>query len=240
MKKDSHMNVTRLNPTHLTRHHRILWLIGVFFGACLMSTIPAHAQPDAESLRRFKLLQPEQLTEAQKQLAQNIRSGPRAGVAGSAANNTVLGSPFNVFLRSPEVGEPLQQVGSYIRFKSSLGAKLNEFAILITARHWGAQYEWHAHHRLALQAGLSPSIADDVAHHRKPQGMSVEEEAIYNFSHELHTQKQVSDATYKAVLDRFGEQGVMDLIAVNGYYTLVAMVLNVDRTPVPGGALPLK
>ena len=199
------------------------------------------AQTDPETLRRFKLLQPDQLSEAQKKLAENIRSGPRAGVAGSAANNSVLGSPFNVFLRSPEVGEHLQQVGSYIRFKSTLGFKLNEFAILITARHWGAQYEWHAHHRLALQAGLDPKIAEDVAQNRRPQGMSAEEEAVYNFSHELHTQKQVSDASYKAVADRFGEQGVMDLIAVNGYYTLIAMVLNVDRTPIPGGApLPLK
>ena len=213
---------------------------GLLLGACLMSTLPVQAQGDAEALRRFKLLQPEQLSDAQKQLASNIRSGPRAGVAGSAANNAVLGSPFNVFLRSPEVGEPLQQVGTYIRFKSSLGPKLNEFAILITARHWGAQYEWHAHHRLALQAGLNPQIAEDVAQNRRPQGMSSEEEAIYNFSQELHANKQVSDATFKAVVDRFGEQGVMDLIAVNGYYTLVAMVLNVDRTPVPGGAQPLK
>jgi 4-carboxymuconolactone decarboxylase len=138
-------------------------------------------------------------------------------------------------LRSPEVGEPLQQVGSYIRFKSSLGPLLNEFAILITARHWGAQYEWHAHHRLALQAGLNPHIASELAQGLRPQGMSADEEIVYNFSHELHTSHQVSDATFKAMHDRFGDQGVMDLIAVNGYYTLVAMVLNVDRTPVPGG-----
>jgi 4-carboxymuconolactone decarboxylase len=220
------------------------WLLPFFLtGALLMSTTTPHAQnqPDPESLRRFKLLPPDQLTDAQKTLAQSIRSGPRAGVAGSAANNAIIGSPLNVFLRSPEVGEHLQQVGSYIRFKSVLGAKLNEFAILITARQWGAQYEWHAHHRLALQAGLNPAIADAVARGQRPGGMSAEEEAIYDFSTELHANRQVSDATFKAVADRFGEQGVMDLIAVNGYYTLIAMVLNVDRTPVPGGApLPLK
>ena len=201
----------------------------------LAGTTSAQTGVDPESLRRFKLIPPAQMTAAQQQLAQSIRSGPRAGVAGSAANQSVLGSPFNVFLRSPEVGEHLQQVGSYIRFKSTLGQKLNEFAILITARHWGAQYEWHAHHRLALQAGLNPSIAQDVAQGRRPLGMSEEESAIYDFSHELHTQRQVSDATYERVLQRFGEQGVMDLIAVNGYYTLIAMVLNVDRTPIPGG-----
>ena len=177
------------------------------------------------------------MTPAQRELAHNIRSGPRASVAGSAANAsaTSLGSPFNVFLRSPELGEHLQRTGSYIRFKSVLGPKLTELAILVTARQWTAQYEWHAHHRLALQAGLNPQIAQDLAQGQRPKGMSSDEEIIYNFSHELHTQHQVSDASFKAMQDRFGDQGVMDLIAVNGYYTLVAMVLNVDRTPVPGG-----
>jgi 4-carboxymuconolactone decarboxylase len=209
--------------------------LGLILNLTMNTPLNAQTSATSENLRRFPLLQPDQLTEAQKKLASSIRSGPRAHVAGSAANQSVIGSPFNVFLRSPEVGEHLQQVGSYIRFKSSLGARLNEFAILITARHWGAQYEWHAHHRLALQAGLNPNIADDLAQGLRPQGMSVDEEIIYNFSHELHTSHQVSDATFKAMHDRFGDQGVMDLIAVNGYYTLVAMVLNVDRTPVPGG-----
>jgi 4-carboxymuconolactone decarboxylase len=140
-----------------------------------------------------------------------------------------------VFLRSPELGEELQRVGSYIRFKSVLGPRLTELAILVTARHWSAQYEWHAHHRLAMQAGLAPAIADDIAHGRRPAAMAPDEEAVYQFSCELHEHKRVSDATYAQVHDRFGEQGVMDLIAVNGYYSLVSMVLNVDRTPIPGG-----
>lgn len=200
-----------------------------------MLSMPSHAQ---ESERRFKVLTTEEMTPAQRELANNIRSGPRAAVAGSAANasaNTV-GSPFNVFLRSPELGDSLQKTGSYIRFKSSLGLRLNELAILVTARHWSSQYEWHAHHRLALQAGLNPKVAEDIAQGRRPTGMQPDEEIVYNFSHELHYNKSVSDATYKAALDKFGEQGVMDLIGVNGYYTLVAMVLSVDRTPIPGNA----
>jgi 4-carboxymuconolactone decarboxylase len=201
--------------------------------------LPAQAQ---ESQRRFKLLSNEEMTAGQKELAKSIRSGPRAAVPGSAANTSnAIGSPFNVFLRSPELGEPLQQVGSYIRFKSTLGMKLNELAILITARHWNSQYEWFAHHRLALQAGLDPKVAQDIAEGRRPENMQVEEAIIYNFSTELQFNKRVSDATYKAVVDKFGEQGVMDLIGVNGYYTLIAMVLAVDRTPIPGGgANPLK
>jgi 4-carboxymuconolactone decarboxylase len=186
---------------------------------------------------RFRILEPEEMSQAQRDLVRSIRSGPRASVQGSAANQAggSLGSPFNVFLRSPELGEELQRVGSYIRFKSVLGPRLTELAILVTARHWSAQYEWHAHHRLAMQAGLAPAIADDIAHGRRPAAMAPDEEAVYQFSCELHEHKRVSDATYAQVHDRFGEQGVMDLIAVNGYYSLVSMVLNVDRTPIPGG-----
>jgi 4-carboxymuconolactone decarboxylase len=210
-----------------------------FVGALLLAHVSVSAQ---ESERRFKILTQEEMTPAQRTLAQSIRSGPRASVAGSAANsnNGTLGSPFNVFLRSPELGEHLQQVGTYIRFKSTLGAKLNEFAILITARQWNAQYEWFAHHRLALQAGLDPAIAQAVSVGKRPDNMPADEAIVYNFCQELHTLKRVSDATYQAAVQRFGEQGVMDLIAVNGYYVLVAMTLNVDRTPIPGdGALPL-
>jgi 4-carboxymuconolactone decarboxylase len=207
--------------------------------AWLMVVTALHAQ---ESERRFKLLSLEEMTPAQRELVKNIQSGPRAAVAGSAANsrNGTLGSPFNVFLRSPELGDHLQRVGSHIRFQSSLGNKLNEMAILITARHWNAQYEWYAHHRLALQAGLDPSVADAIARGQRPSQMKDDEAIVYDFCHELHTTTRVSDGTYEAVRHKFGELGVMDLIAVNGYYVLVAMTLNVDRTPIPnGGALPL-
>ena len=213
-------------------------LFGAFAMSVLIATALAQAPADG---RRFPLLSESEMTAAQKELANNIRSGPRASVPGSAANSASLGSPFNVFLRSPELGDHLQKVGTYIRFKSTMGARLNEFAILITARQWTSQYEWFAHHRLALQAGLSPDVAAAVAEGKRPTGMKEDEEIVYNFCQELHTQKRVSDASYKAVVDKFGEQGVMDLIAVNGYYVLVSMVLNVDRTPIPGGGeLPLK
>jgi 4-carboxymuconolactone decarboxylase len=194
-----------------------------------------------EDLRRFKLTPFSEMTPAQRAYAEGVMSGPTS-TTGSAAivpGANTIGSPFNVYLRSPELAEHLLKAAQHIRFKSSLPARLNEFAILVTARHWGAQYEWVAHHRLALQAGLNPAVAEDLAQGKRPGGMREDETAIYNFSHELHNQHAVSDATFKAVLDRFGEQGVVDLIAVNGYYTLVSMILNVDRTPVPGGKLPL-
>lgn len=212
---------------------RLAWMIP------LLAAIMLPTGSRAQDTRRFKLIPLEDMTPAQRDLADSIRSGPRANVAGSAATaGTTPGSPFSVFLRSPEVGEHLQRVGSYIRFKSSLGFKLNELAILITARQWSAQYEWFAHHRLALQAGLDPEIATAIAQGKRPQNMPSDEAIIYDFCTELHQQKAVSDPTYQAALQRFGEQGLMDLIAVNGYYSLVAMVLNVDRTPIPDGGPP--
>ena len=194
-----------------------------------------------EDMRRFKLMPFSEMTPAQRAYAEGVMSGP-VSATGSAAvvpGANTIGSPFNVYLRSPELAEHLLKAAQHIRFKSSLPARLNEFAILVTARHWGSQYEWVAHHRLALKAGLNPAVAEDLAQGKRPGGMQEDETVIYNFSHELHNQHGVSDATFKAVADKFGEQGVVDLIAVNGYYTLVSMILNVDRTPVPGGKPPL-
>lgn len=189
--------------------------------------------------RRFKLIPPEELTPEQKKVADAIRSGPRAAVKdSSAAKPGPLGGPFNVWLRSPDVGNIIQSLGAEIRFRSSLPTKLNELAIIVTARHWSCQYEWYAHHRLALEAGLDPAIGEDIAQGRRPAKMDAEERIVYDFSRELHETQGVGDATFKAARDRFGERGVVDLIAVNGFYGLVSMALNVDRTPLPEGVKP--
>jgi len=195
-----------------------------------------------ETGRRFALLPIDATTDAQRAMADSILNGPRKALASPAqAAPTTVGGPFNVWLRSPELGERLQQIGGHIRFKSSLGPRLNEFAILITARQWGAQYEWFAHHRLAVQAGLNPALAQDLAEGRVPAGMAEDEALVYRFVRELHLRHGVSDETYALTRERFGEQGVVDLIGVTGYYVLVSMTLNVDRTPLPDGVeLPLK
>jgi len=191
--------------------------------------------------RRFKLIPPEKLTPEQKAVADAIRSGPRSKVVtSSAAKPGPIGGPFNVWLRTPEIGNIIQQLGAALRFRTSLPTKLNEMAIILTARQWTSQYEWFSHCKLALQAGLDPSIADDIANGRRPSKMDADETIVYNFSTELHRTHGVSDATYQAALDRFGERGVVDLIAVSGYYVLVSMCLNVDKTPLPAGEkLPL-
>lgn len=189
--------------------------------------------------QRFKQIPPENFTPEQRALAEAIRSGPRGGIKNSAAATPgPLGGPFNVWLRSPDIGNIIQSLGAAIRFRSSLPAKLNELAIIVTARQWTAQYEWLAHKKLALEAGLDPAIAEDIAQGRRPAKMSEDEAIVHDFSRELHETHGVSDAMYKRAFDRFGESGVMDLIAVNGYYVLVSMTLNVDRTPLPAGVAP--
>ncbi|MEY4598590.1 MAG: hypothetical protein RLZZ445_1387 [Pseudomonadota bacterium] len=196
--------------------------------------------PTADN-RRFPLIPVDKLTPEQQALTEAIKSGPRAKLASSGASKPgPLGGPFNVWLRSPGIGNLVQQLGEEIRFRSSLAGKLNELAILVTARNWTSQYEWVAHHKLALEGGLNPAIAEDIAQGRRPAGMDADETLIYEFSSELQQTQGVSDAMYARAVARFGERGVVDLISVNGFYVLVSMCLNVDRTPVPQGTpLPL-
>jgi len=190
---------------------------------------PFHVVPPGEP--RFSALGESDMTEAQKAVHSAIALGPRGGVRG----------PFNALLRSPELAERVQKLGEYLRFNSALPSRLNEFAILITARYWTAQYEWYAHQILALKAGLDPAVAADLAQGIRPAKLQPDEALVYDFCTELHRDISVSDAAYAAALDAFGERGIVDLLGVSGYYTLVSMVLNVDRHPLPAGvSAPLR
>ena len=177
---------------------------------------------------RFKPLTWAQMTPEQQTLTTNVLNGPRRN----------LGGPFNVLLRSPEMGDLTQKLGEYARFRPSVPAKIRELAIIVTARHWTAQFEWNAHRQAAAQAGLSEAVIQAIANRKRPTGMQPDEEAAYNFANELMETKQVSDATFKTAVDRFGEKGVVDIIGVMGYYQMVSMLLNVDRYPLPAGATP--
>ncbi|WP_206664468.1 carboxymuconolactone decarboxylase family protein [Dankookia rubra] len=180
---------------------------------------------------RLPPLPPEAMTPEQQRIVDGIVSGPRGGLRG----------PFPAMLRSPVVAERFQKLGEYLRFDTSIPAALNELAILVTAREWSAQYEWYAHHLLAMKAGLPPAIAEAVAEGQKPDGMDADQALVWQFCTELHRTKQVSDETYAATRDRFGERGIIDLIAVSGYYVAVAMTLNVAQVPLPPGVpVPLK
>ena len=177
---------------------------------------------------RFKKLAESEMDDAQLKVYRDLMSGPRGGVRG----------PFNALLRSPVLADRAQKLGEYLRFESVLPARLNEFAILITARYWNAQYEWFAHYTHAMKGGLNPAVAADLAQGKRPANMQEDEAIVYDFCTELHKTKGVSDAMYQSALDKFGERGVIDLIGVSGYYTLVSMVLNVDRQPLPEGTPP--
>ena len=202
----------------------------------LLASVGAAAAQD-----RFAILQPEQMNAEQKKLLETLVSGPRAANYGSDPVTRVLKSgPFNAWMRSPELGMRLQAVGEQIRFKSSIPKHLNEFAILITAREWTSQYEWYAHHSLAMKAGLNPQIAEELAAGKRPSNMKEDEAAIYDFCIQLHRNKKVDDAAFARAKGLFGEQGVIDLIAVSGYYAAVSMTLNVAQVPVPDGSVPLK
>jgi len=191
---------------------------------------------------RFAILTPERMNAQQKTLFETIIAGPRSqNYGGEAAQRVLRGGPFNAWMRSPDLGMRLQAVGEFVRFKTSIPQRLNELAILITAREWTSQYEWHAHHALAMKAGLDPKIAEAVAANKRPENMKEDEAAVYDFCIQLHRSKKVDDTNFKRVKALFGEQGVIDLVGVSGYYTAVSMTLNVAEVPVPDGKpLPLK
>ena len=177
---------------------------------------------------RFKPLTWETMTQAQLQMAQSVMSGQRGSMQG----------PYNVLLRSPELGNLAQQFGAHTRFNSSLPLALNELAILLVARFWTCQFVWWAHRRIAADAGLDEAQIVAIATGNLPQNMSAEVAAVYSFCHELLQTRQVGDASYAAVVERFGEVGAVDLMGTMSYYTLVSMSLNVDQYPLPDGAEP--
>jgi len=207
----------------------IVCLIACVFVATLTAQAPAPNPRDVQLVGdRFKPLKWDEMTPQQKTMMEHLVSGERRGAGG----------PFNVLLRSPEMGDIAQQFGASMRFHSSLPRKLNEMAIIITARHWTAQYEWSAHRTAAAQAGLKEPIIQSIAQGKRPANMDADETVIYNFATELLNSKQVTDPVFKAVKDKFGEKGVVDLIGVMGYYQFVSMLLNVDRYPLAADAKP--
>jgi 4-carboxymuconolactone decarboxylase len=165
----------------------------------------------------------DKMTEAQKKAAQEFAAGRGTPVFG----------PFVPLLRSPEVMLRAKAMGDYLRFRNVLPARLSEFVILITARQWTQQYEWDVHYPIAVKAGLNPEIAKALADGHRPAQMPADEELVYDFITELHDTKSVSDSTYARAVSRFGEQGVIDMLGVNGYYTFLAMVMNTTRTALP-------
>jgi 4-carboxymuconolactone decarboxylase len=167
-------------------------------------------------------------TEAQKKASEDFLAARKVPVFG----------PFVPLLRSPQLMLAASNMGLYLRYNSVIPLKLSEFTILLTAREWSQQLEWQIHEPIALKAGLDPAVVQAVKEGRRPDAMGEDETLVYAFSTELHRNKAVSDVTYDRVVKRFGEQGAIDLAGINGYYTLLAMSLNMARTALPAGAKP--
>jgi 4-carboxymuconolactone decarboxylase len=196
--------------------------IARFAAVFICAAAPALAQD------RMPPIAADKLTEAQKKAIEEFRAARSADISG----------PFVPLLRSPEVLGRARAMGDYLHYRSTLPARLREFVILMTARAWTQNYEWNAHEPLARQAGLNVAVIKAIAEGRRPEGMLDDEEILFSFCDELRRNQSVSDATYARTVAQFGEQGVIDIVGIVGYYTMIAMVLNTARTPLSGGASP--
>jgi 4-carboxymuconolactone decarboxylase len=180
---------------------------------------------------RFPQLDPAALDAAQRKVADEILKVSSGG----------LGGPYNFLLRSPVLAERTLLLADYLRFNTSVPRRLNELAILIQARLWTAQYEWWAHYPLALKAGLSPAVADELALGKRPAAMQPDEAVVYDFCVELSKRHAVSDATFARARATLGEQQIVDLVALSGFYVMVSMILNAAEARIPrDGEPPLK
>ncbi|MFT6581937.1 MAG: 4-carboxymuconolactone decarboxylase [Alphaproteobacteria bacterium] len=176
-------------------------------------------------MSRISKLTPETMSPEQKAVHDNIAAGPRGSVRG----------PFAPMLHNPVIADQVQKLGAAIRYNGVLGGNLREIAILVTGRFWTAQYEWYAHAKIARDLGVSDSIIDAIAQRRRPNFVKTDEAAVYEFATELHEKQKVSDNTYEWVTEQLGEDGVVELTVICGYYGIISMVLNTFEVPLPDG-----
>jgi 4-carboxymuconolactone decarboxylase len=166
------------------------------------------------------------MSAGQQVAAQAVIDGPRGALYG----------PFVPLIRSPELMAAAQRMGEYLRYRSAIGTRLSELAILVTARQWSQQVEWAIHEPIARDAGIADGVIAAIAARARPADMAPDEALVHDFCIMLHQRQRIDDATYAAALAMFGEHGVVDLIGINGYYTFLAMVMNAAQTAVPASA----
>jgi 4-carboxymuconolactone decarboxylase len=183
----------------------------------------------ARAEERLPTIAPAQYSAEQKQAAADFEAARKIPVFG----------PFEPLMYSPAVMSQARAMGDYLRYKSAIGNTLSELAILLTAREWTQDYEWSVHYPIALKAGIRPEVADAIADGRRPGALSADEEIVYDYAMELLKNKQVSNATFERAKVRFGAKGVVDMTGIVGYYTLLAMQLNVAQYPPAKGAKKL-
>src|SRR5579871_1653066 len=211
-----------MNPSMLTK------LLGAAVaGAVIGVAVFATAAPDFNTRgNRFKPLTYAELTSEQRAFADREIARGRKPETG----------PFNINLRSPEMAELAQPYSDYLRFKAPTPRKYKEIAIMLTSRYWGGQYVWYSHRQQALDAGLAPAFISAMAKGERPADMSADEAAVYDFCTELLSSRQVSDANFKNMVDRFGERELVEMVGLMGHFHTLTMLFVVDRYPVPPGA----
>lgn len=176
-------------------------------------------------MSRLPELPLDQMSADQRAVAEEIISGPHGRIVG----------PYHAWLQSPELARRARALSEFIRFQTSLPKQLSELAILVTGRHWKAEFEYWAHARLARQAGLDDAIIDAIAAGQRPHFAKVEEEIVYDLCSELFETRRVSDATYARAVEAFGVPAVVELVSTAGYYSLVSLTLNAFQVGLPAG-----
>ena len=175
---------------------------------------------------RYQQLDEAQLDDAQRRIFNDCKAGPRGSVP----------PPVHVWLKSPGLADHAHQLGAHVRFGTPFTPKQTEIAILMTARYWTAQFEWAAHVRLGLQAGLSQQQIDAIAARQPPQFGDPDDQLVYDFCRDYYDDHRVDDATYARVIKRWGDKGIVDLAGLIGYYSFVSVTLNTFEVPTPPGA----
>jgi 4-carboxymuconolactone decarboxylase len=183
----------------------------------------------ANAQDRLPAISPDKMTAEQKKAVEEF----------VAARNAPISGPFNVMLRSPEVMTRARAMGDFLRYKSSLPPRLSEFVILMTARQWTQQYEWNTHYDIAIKAGVKVEVAKAIAEGRRPEGLTEDEQILYDFCSELQHNRSIADATYGRMLSKFGETGIIDTAGIVGYYSFLAIMLNTARTPPDPSSAPV-
>ncbi|MEE8629523.1 MULTISPECIES: carboxymuconolactone decarboxylase family protein [Methylobacterium] len=198
--------------------------------ALLLALLPAAAWAGAALAEdRLPTIPPAQYGPEQKQAAEAFEAARKVPVFG----------PFEPLMHSPEVMTLARSMGDYLRYKPKIGTTLSELVILVNARHWTQDYEWYVHAPIARKVGIAPEAIAAIRDGRRPTGLPEDQETAYDFTVELLQNKRVSDATFARAEKLFGKPGVVDLTAVSGYYTFLAMELNVARYPLPKDGTPL-
>ena len=198
--------------------HRVLF-------AALACLVPVAAVAQTH----LPAIPPDQYTDRPKQAAADVLAARKVPVFG----------PFEPLMHSPEVMTLARSMGDYLRYKPKIGTTLSELVILVNARHWTQDYEWYVHAPIARKVGIAPEAIAAIRDGRRPTGLPEDQETAYDFTVELLQNKRVSDATFARAEKLFGKPGVVDLTAVSGYYTFLAMELNVARYPLPKDGTPL-